>query len=110
MKRDMEFFTDTEVELVQVSRRLKEALDVEERLTREGIDYVVEADSYPAKFLYLFPTTRVGAFFWVPAVDAARVRSLLSEAGITATWPEDGPEDGPEKPSEKLGRPNEEIS
>ena len=104
MKRDLEFFTDTEIELVQVSRRLKEALEVEETLTREGIDYAVEAETYPAKFLYLFPTTRVGAFFWVPAADAARVRSLLSESGITATWPDESA--GPEESDE----PNKEIS
>lgn len=98
MKRDLEFFTDTEIELVQVSKRLKEALAVEETLTREGIDYAVEAETYPAKFLHLFPTTRVGAFFWVPTADAARIRSLLSESGFMATWPEESK------------APNEEIS
>ena len=89
MKRELEFFADVEVELVQVSRRLNEALGVEKLLDREAVDYIVEASTYSAKFLYVFPTQRVGAFFWVPAVDAVRVRSLLSDSGITATWPDE---------------------
>lgn len=88
MKRDPEFFGESELELVQVSRRLAEARGVEELLTQAGVDYAVEADTYRARFLYVFPTERVGAFFWVLAPDAERVRALLHDKGITATWPE----------------------
>ena len=88
MRRDAEFFGDGEVELVQISRRLREALSVEDALTQAGVDYLVEADTYRGRFLMLFPTERVGAFFWVPAGEAASVRDVLAGRGFTVTLPE----------------------
>ena len=78
----------SEVELVQVARRLSEARRAEEALTSLGIDYMVEADKYDARFLGLFPTQRVGAFFWVPSAQAEAVRRELSERGFTVTVPD----------------------
>ena len=91
MRRDAEFFGEGEIELVQISRRLREALSVEDALTRVGVDYLVEADTYRGRFLMLFPTDRVGAFFWVPADEAASVRDVLAGRGFTVTVPE-GPD------------------
>ena len=51
MKRDGEFFGERELELVQVSRRLREALAVEDALTGGDVDYFVEADSYALRAL-----------------------------------------------------------
>ena len=82
MKRDAAFFGEAELELVQTSRRLKEALAVETALSSEGVDYLVSAERYAARFLLVFPAERVGAFFYVPAPEAARVRDLLRERGF----------------------------
>ena len=87
MKREAEFFGDREMELVHVSRRLREALAVEDALTAQAVDYLVEADTYRARFLYLFQVDRVGAFFWVPTERAADVRSLLEGKGFTVIHP-----------------------
>lgn len=91
MRRDAEFFGGAEVELVHISRKLREALAVEDELTQAGVDYLVEADNYQARFLMLFPTDRVGAFFWVAADEASRVRDVLGSLGFTVTAP-DGPD------------------
>ena len=91
MRRDADFFGEGEIELVQISRKLREALSVEDELTRAGVDYLVEADTYQARFLMLFPTDRVGAFFWVAMEKASSVRDVLAGRGFTVTLPE-GPD------------------
>lgn len=77
MRRDGEFFGDTELTLVYVGRRLRDALRVEELLTAAGFDYVVETDLYTSGII--FRTEKVGAFFYVPtaAEDGARAAMVL---------------------------------
>lgn len=82
MRREADFFGDDDVELVQLSRKLREAKGVEEALTNADIDYAVEADRYQATFLLFFPAQRVGAFFYVRPVDAPRARAVLTERGF----------------------------
>ncbi|HME06410.1 MAG TPA: hypothetical protein VKG25_05140 [Bryobacteraceae bacterium] len=72
MKRNPDFFGDTELDLLYISKRLKDALRLEASLTESGIEYAVEADTYFGGVI--FRTERVGAFFYVlpEALEAAR--------------------------------------
>jgi hypothetical protein len=63
MKRDPDFFGDSELDLLYISKRLKEALRLEAALTVSGIDYAVETDTYHGGVI--FRSERVGAFFYV---------------------------------------------
>ncbi len=71
MKRDPDFFGDTELDLLYISKRLKDALRLEAALTESGIEYAVEADTYYGGII--FHSERVGAFFYVlpDALEAA---------------------------------------
>ena len=79
MRQDTEFFGEDDVELVHLSRKLREAKAVEAALDEAGIDYAVEPDRYAATVLFVFPTERIGAFFYVRPADAARARETLRE-------------------------------
>lgn len=81
MRREPADFGDQEIELVHISRTLREAKAVEALLTDRGVDYTVVADRYRAKVLFVFPTERVGAFFYVPVEAAAASRDLIAGAG-----------------------------
>ena len=63
MKRDPDFFGDAELDLLYISKRLKDALRLEAALTESGIDYAVETDTYSGGVI--FRSERVGAFFYV---------------------------------------------
>ncbi len=79
MRRDEDDFGDTVLELVYVGRRLRDALRVEELLTVEGFDYLVETDVYTSGII--FRTEKVGAFFYVPSDSAEAVRVALLGKG-----------------------------
>lgn len=80
MRQEADFFADRDVILIHISKRLKEALAVEELLTGLGISYAVEADQYQGGFL--FRTTRTGAFFYVAEEDETRAVEALEGASI----------------------------
>lgn len=63
MKRDPDFFGEAELDLLYISKRLKDALRLESALTESGIDYAVETDTYSGGVI--FRSERVGAFFYV---------------------------------------------
>ncbi len=63
MRRDGEFFGDSELQLVYMARRLRDALRLEEVLTGANIDYLVETGTYTAGFLMRRELT--GAYFYV---------------------------------------------
>lgn len=88
MRREPEFFGDGEMELIQVSRKLKEAQSVEDALTEAGIDYVVQPEPYQGRMLYILPTARIGAFFYVPVESSAPARELLDARGFVLTIPD----------------------
>ncbi|HEY3936085.1 MAG TPA: hypothetical protein VGL97_01540 [Bryobacteraceae bacterium] len=75
MRHDAEFFAETELDLVFISRRLREALKLESLLTEEGVDYLIKTGTYLGGFL--FKRELAGAFFYVPSSDAERARQLL---------------------------------
>jgi len=79
MQRDPEFFGDSDLDLIYIAKRLKEALKLEEQLTAAGIDYLVEADRYRGGLI--FQTERVGAFFYVAPERAENARGFLRQNG-----------------------------
>jgi hypothetical protein len=77
MKRDPEFFGETELNLVFMARRLREALKVEELFTAAEIDYLVETGTYTGGLIMKRDLT--GAFFYVtPEAQAQAAQVLLS--------------------------------
>jgi hypothetical protein len=72
MQRDVEFFGDTDLSLLYVAKKLKEALALEEVLTGAEIDYLVEPDTYRGGMIFV--SERIGAFFYVDPdkLDAAQ--------------------------------------
>jgi hypothetical protein len=87
MRREEAFFDGQELILLYIAKRLREAKAVEELLTGQGIDYLVEADLYMGGFL--FRRALHGAFFYVTEADDARARQLLSEHGYRCYQPDD---------------------
>jgi hypothetical protein len=77
MRRQGEFFGETELELVYIAKRLREALKIENFLTAAQIDYLAEPGSYVGGLLFQRELT--GAFFYVPVADLERTRQLLLE-------------------------------
>ena len=79
MKREADFFEDKEPVLIYVAKKLKVALELEQILADAGIDYGVEADHYRGGFL--FPSDRIGAFFYVLEETAEAARLVLTAHG-----------------------------
>ena len=77
MRRDPEFFGEAELDLLYMSRRLREALKLETLLTEAGFDYLVETGLYTGDLLMRRELT--GAFFYVAPADLIRARELLLE-------------------------------
>ena len=75
MQQDAEFFSSTELTLIYIAKRLKEALDLEEKLTAAGFDYLVEPDTYKGGII--FASERIGAFFYVRPEEADQAREVL---------------------------------
>ena len=97
MKRDAEAFGDEPLELVQISRRLKEARSIESLLDDEGVDYLLEAAPYAARLLFVIPVTRVGVYFYARESEAPAVRETIAKAGwtIVEVLEDDEPEEPP---------------
>jgi hypothetical protein len=79
MLRNAEFFGDQDLPLIFIAKKLKQAKQLEELLTAEGFDYLVEADTYRGGVIFV--TERVGAFFYVTPADEARCRACLAANG-----------------------------
>lgn len=79
MRRDAESFQDAVLELVHIAGTLREALRIEELLTDEQVDYVVQTGVYRSGFL--FHTEKAGAFFYVASNSAETCRNLLARHG-----------------------------
>lgn len=70
------------MQLLYIAKRLKEALRLEELLTKSGVDYVVEPDKYHGGII--FRSERVGAFFYVEEDSVNATRELMARAGFNA--------------------------
>lgn len=79
-RRDPEHFDAIEPELIYVARRLRHARRVEVLLTEARIDYAVETDLIASGVL--FPTQRMGAFFYVAPDDVPAARAALEREGF----------------------------
>ncbi len=79
MRREPEFFGETELALIYMARRLKHALAIEKLLNEHGIDYHLETGHYLSGLL--FRTTKVGVYFYATPEDAGRTTALLKENG-----------------------------
>jgi hypothetical protein len=79
MRHDADFFGESELSLVFLSRRLREALKIEVIFDEGGVDYLVETGTYVGGFLFQRELT--GAFFYVPSADAERARQILLSSG-----------------------------
>jgi hypothetical protein len=75
MRRGADFFGEDELDLVYMAHSLRDALKLEDLLTREGIDYLVETGTYTGGLLIRRDLT--GAFFYVAPADLSKVRDLL---------------------------------
>lgn len=80
MKRESDFFGDTELDLLYLARKLREALRLEELLTDAGLDYLVETGPYVSGFLIKRDLT--GAYFYVAPVDLERAQDILTGGGF----------------------------
>jgi hypothetical protein len=83
MRQQPEFFANQEPKLLYIAKKLKESINLEKLLTEAGIDYGVEADNYRGGTI--FPTERVGAFFYVRPETEDAARLFLSAHGLTPT-------------------------
>lgn len=81
MRRDDEFFGERELHLVYIAKRLKEAQRLEGVFSEAGIDYLVEPDKYKGGII--FPSERVGAFFYVEEARLEETRTLMANGGWT---------------------------
>ena len=77
MRQTPEFFGETELSLLYIAKKLKEALKLEEILTTAEIDYAVETDTYRGGLI--FASERVGAFFYVTPEGLDQARNVLVE-------------------------------
>ena len=75
MRQDPDFFGETELTLLFIAKKLKEALKLEDTLTEAGINYAVETDTYRGGII--FASERVGAFFYVTSEDLEPARQAL---------------------------------
>jgi hypothetical protein len=83
MKRDADFFADTEPELIFIAKRLSDAVRLESVLAGAGVDYAVETDEYEGGLI--FKSMRAGAFFYVrPEARESAVALMLANGYLPA--------------------------
>lgn len=80
VRRDPDFFGDSELELVYIAKRLRDALKLEKKLTDASIDYAVRTETYHGGII--FRSERVGAFFYVTPAIADQARQIAFDAGM----------------------------
>ncbi len=79
MRQEPDFFGERELALIYIAKKLKEALALEDVLTKAAVEYLVEPDKYSGGVI--FRSERVGAFFYVAPPDEDATRSLLLAQG-----------------------------
>jgi len=75
LKREPEFFGESELTLIYIAKKLKEALALEKVLTNADVDYLVEPDTYRGGIIFV--SERVGAFFYVAPERVAAAQEVL---------------------------------
>jgi hypothetical protein len=79
VRREPEFFGETELSLIFIAKKLKEALALEQLLTGYSIEYLVEPDTYKGGLI--FASERVGAFFYVAPEEEHAAKEVLAKNG-----------------------------
>ncbi|MEZ5399517.1 MAG: hypothetical protein R2729_07590 [Bryobacteraceae bacterium] len=79
MRREPDYFEERPLELVYIAKKLREALAVEELLTANEIDYLVEVDYYTGGLI--FRSERAGAFLYVEESKLEPTAELLRSKG-----------------------------
>ncbi|MGH9629314.1 MAG: hypothetical protein ACRD7E_13420 [Bryobacteraceae bacterium] len=77
MRREPDFFGDSELSLLYIAKKLREALALEDLLTSAQINYLVEPDTYRGGLI--FASERIGAFFYVAPEMLEEARRVLVE-------------------------------
>ncbi len=86
MRRDPEFFGETELVLLYIGKKLSDCKAVEALLDNAGIDYAIEVDYFTGGVL--FRRQRAGAFFYtLPGSHAIAAQTLQSAGHPPATDP-----------------------
>jgi hypothetical protein len=80
VRREPDHFGETELDLLYIAKRLREALRLEKLLTDSGLDYLVEPDRYRGGIL--FQHERIGAFFYVDPADMEAARQVMAREGF----------------------------
>jgi hypothetical protein len=86
MRRESEYFGETELDLVYMARRLGDALSLEALLNAAAVDYLVETGTYTSGFFLKRDLT--GAFFYVAPKDLEVTRELLIQNRLKPYDPE----------------------
>lgn len=79
MRQDADYFGETELSLLYIAKKLKEALALEDLLTAAKFEYLVEPDTYKGGLI--FASERIGAFFYVHPDRVEEARELLGGNG-----------------------------
>jgi hypothetical protein len=82
MRQPPEFFGEQDLDLIYVAKKLDDALRLETVLDDAGFDYLVEPDKY--KGGVIFPSERIGAFFYVAPDRSDSARATLAASGYKA--------------------------
>jgi len=75
-------FSDKEVARIYLAGELAEAKRVEEILSANGINYVVEVEPYVRSSVFSFSSKYAGAAFYVLSGQADFCKRALFEAGL----------------------------
>ena len=86
MRQEPEFFGETELSLIYIAKKLKEALKLEDLLTGYSIDYLVEPDKYKGGLI--FASERIGAFFYVAPENLEEAQAALLKNGYKPYEPQ----------------------
>jgi len=75
-------FADKEVDCIYIAARRSEAKRVEDALSTNGVDYVVDIEPFETTILGLFRSERDGLGFYVVAGQGEFCRRVLRDAGL----------------------------
>ncbi len=79
MRQPPEFFGEQDLDLIYIAKKLEEAKRLEAVLEEAGLDYLVEPDKYKGGLI--FPSERIGAFFYVAPEQCQNARAVLKGKG-----------------------------
>lgn len=78
MRQPPEFFGEQDLDLIYIAKKLDDAKRLEVVLDDAGLDYLVEPDKYKGGLI--FPSERIGAFFYVTPEERKKAHAALSGA------------------------------